>query len=79
VKQAGPAGPASRNYRRENEAIMTMLSAQCPHCKSLDFRSVGLRNGVERALNWLLAPYRCGLCGRHFFLFRWLAPAEGAA
>jgi len=26
---------------------------------------------------WLLLPYRCDLCGRHFFLLRWLAPVEG--
>ena len=56
-----------------------MLSKQCPHCKSVDFRGVGMRNAMERALRWLLSPYRCSLCGRHFFLFRWLAPLEGTA
>lgn len=56
-----------------------MLSAHCPYCRSVDFRSVGLRNGVERALHWLVAPYRCGLCGKHFFLFRWVTPVEEAA
>jgi hypothetical protein len=28
---------------------------------------------MEKALFWLLQPYRCGLCGHHFFLFRWQA------
>jgi transposase-like protein len=56
-----------------------MLSARCPHCKSVEFRNVGLRNGVERSLAWLVAPFRCNLCGRHFFLFRWVAPLENAA
>ena len=53
-----------------------MFSMRCPHCKSVDFRSVGMRNGIERAIHWLLRPYRCGLCGHHFFLFRWMIPAE---
>ena len=53
-----------------------MMFAHCPHCNSIDFRSVGTRNRVEKALAWLLAPYRCGLCGRHFFLFRWVVVEE---
>ena len=28
---------------------------------------------------WLFLPYRCALCGHHFFLLRWLAPVEGTA
>jgi transposase-like protein len=56
-----------------------MSSVSCPHCKSVDFRGVGLRNATERALQWILSPYRCSLCGRHFFLFRWQAPLEGTA
>jgi len=36
-----------------------------------------VRNTIEKALHWLLLPFRCGLCGRHFFLFRWRAPIEG--
>jgi hypothetical protein len=52
-----------------------MLSGNCPHCRSVDFRSVGFRNAVEKAFHWLLMPYRCALCGHHFFLFRWQAPA----
>jgi hypothetical protein len=40
---------------------------------------VGTRNGMEKALLWLLSPYRCSLCGRHFFLFRWRAPLAGSA
>lgn len=51
-----------------------MFSSHCPHCQSLDFRSVGVRNAIESAIHWLFRPYRCGLCGRHFFLLRWLAP-----
>jgi len=46
------------------------FSNSCPHCKSIDFRSVGTRNGFERTLRWLIQPYRCALCGRHFYLIR---------
>jgi hypothetical protein len=35
-----------------------------------------MRNSIERALRWLMLPFRCSLCNHHFFLFRWLAPAE---
>jgi hypothetical protein len=45
----------------------------------MDLRSVGIRNGLEKAFHWLLQPYRCCLCGRHFFLFRWQTAAEDAA
>jgi hypothetical protein len=38
----------------------------------VDYRSVGVRNTLEAAFHWLLLPFRCGLCGRHFFLLRWL-------
>jgi transposase-like protein len=54
-----------------------LLSTCCPHCTSIDFRSVAARNGVEVAFQWLLQPYRCALCGRHFYLFRWQIPLEG--
>jgi hypothetical protein len=56
-----------------------MLNAHCPHCKSIEFRGVGARNAMEKAVYWLLLPFRCDLCGRHFFLLRWLAPVAGAA
>jgi transposase-like protein len=55
-----------------------MLSARCPHCRSIDFRSVGIRNTFEKLFHWILQPYRCGLCGRHFFLFRWQAVTPDA-
>jgi predicted Zn-ribbon and HTH transcriptional regulator len=48
---------------------------RCPHCKSIEFRAVGARNVLEQGLQWLLQPYRCALCGHHFFLFRWNTPA----
>ena len=51
-----------------------LFSTRCPHCKSIDFRSVGVRNTIEKAFRWLLHPYRCSLCGHHFFLFGWQAP-----
>jgi transposase-like protein len=56
-----------------------MLHAHCPNCKSIEFRGVGARNALEAAFNWILWPYRCSLCGRHFFLFRWQAPIDGTA
>lgn len=43
----------------------------CPHCGSIDFRSVGVTNFVQQALYWILQPCRCSLCGHHFFLVRW--------
>ena len=57
--------------------IRPLFSTRCPHCKSIDFRGVGVRNALESAVHWLLLPYRCDLCGHHFFLFRWQAPVEG--
>jgi predicted Zn-ribbon and HTH transcriptional regulator len=51
------------------------FSAHCPHCKSIEFRSVGVRNTIEKIVFWILRPCRCGLCGRHFFLFRWQTSA----
>jgi transposase-like protein len=56
-----------------------LFSICCPHCKSIEFRSVGLRNSLERAFRWLLQPYRCSLCGHHFFLFRRQAPVGDPA
>jgi hypothetical protein len=47
----------------------------CPNCRSVDFRSVGFRNGFEKAVGRFFLPLRCSLCGRHFFLFRWQVPA----
>jgi len=44
----------------------------------VEFRSVGVRNAIEQAVHWLIRPYRCGLCGHHFFLLRGVAAAEPA-
>jgi transposase-like protein len=55
-----------------------LFSAHCPHCRSIELRSVGVRNSMEKMFLWLLQPYRCCLCGRHFFLYRWQT-ADGAA
>jgi transposase-like protein len=52
------------------------LTRACPHCKSIEFRSVGVRNAIESAIYWLFQPYRCELCGHHFFLIRWPALAS---
>ena len=60
-------------------ATISLLSAHCPHCKSIDFRSVDARNAIERAAYRLLRPYRCELCGQHFLLLRWLAPIQTTA
>ena len=54
-----------------------LFSKRCPHCRSIEFRSVGARNAFETAFEWLLQPCRCSLCGRHFFLFRWQVPIGG--
>jgi transposase-like protein len=56
-----------------------MSSTRCPYCKSIEFRGVGVRNAVEKAFSWIVSPYRCSLCGHHFFLFRWRAPIQGTA
>jgi hypothetical protein len=55
--------------------LASLLATCCPHCRSIQFRSVGARNPFERALAWLFHPYRCELCGRHVLLFRWQFPA----
>ncbi|MEP7353972.1 MAG: hypothetical protein ABI824_12135 [Acidobacteriota bacterium] len=55
-----------------------MFSKTCPFCRSTAFRSVGVRNKMEQAIHWFMLPFRCELCGHHFFLFRWAAPAEEA-
>jgi hypothetical protein len=34
---------------------------------------------MEGLVSWIVSPYRCSLCGKHFFLFRWLAPLVGTA
>jgi hypothetical protein len=60
-------------------AIAGMFSNNCPHCRSIEFRGVGVRNTLENAFHWLLLPYRCSLCGHHFFLFRWQAALGGTA
>jgi len=49
-----------------------LFTRRCPNCRSVDFRGVGARNAMEKAIHWFLLPYRCSLCGRHFFLMRWL-------
>jgi transposase-like protein len=56
-----------------------LFSTECPHCRSIDFRPVGPRNSVEGAFHWLLQPFRCSLCGHHFFLFRWQTLVGGNA
>ena len=53
--------------------LEAIFSSKCPHCRSITFRSVGSRNAVEQAVRWFVLPYRCSLCGRHFFLPRWLS------
>ena len=49
------------------------FSNRCPRCKSIDFRTVGTQNTLERTFQWLVQPCRCCLCGRHFYLIRRLA------
>jgi hypothetical protein len=56
-----------------------VIFPRCPHCRSVDFRSVGDRSALEAALHFILLPFRCALCGRHFFVCRWLLPADYAA
>jgi hypothetical protein len=58
---------------------IALFSPCCPHCKSVAFWGVGIRNSVEGFVYRWLFPYRCCLCGRHFFLFRGQAPLAGTA
>ena len=60
-------------------SALSLFSTSCPYCKSIEFRSVGVRNGIEHAFRWLVQPYRCALCGHHFFLFRRQTPIGDAA
>lgn len=57
------------------ETKLGLFTNRCPHCSSITFRPVGARNALEQAISWLLQPYRCELCGHHFFLPRWITPA----
>lgn len=56
-----------------------LFSRQCPYCRSIEFRFVGIRNSTEEAFFWLLQPCRCELCGHHFFLVRWQLPVADTA
>ncbi len=42
----------------ENRQIVTQgvrpPIPRCPHCRSIEFRSVGVRNAIERAIHWIL-------------------------
>jgi hypothetical protein len=58
---------------------MEVFTSHCPHCRSIEFRAVGWRNALEKAVRWIVMPYRCELCGHHFFLFRWQHQFIGAA
>ena len=60
-------------------SLLRMFSTCCPHCGSIEFRSVGARNFFEGSVLWLLQPCRCSFCGHHFFLFRWQVPIGGTA
>jgi transposase-like protein len=77
VKRRGWLGALCKKKDVRGWTIAVMLGlavpnpAHCPHCKSIDLRDVGIRNAFEQAIFWLLQPYRCSLCGKHFFLFRW--------
>ena len=55
-----------------------LFSTRCPHCRSIEFRTVGARGVLEQAFLWLLQPYRCELCGHGFLLFRWPGPAKAS-
>ena len=59
--------------------VRRLFQGCCPYCSSIDFRSVDARNSIEEFFDWLLQPFRCGLCGHHFFLFRWQSPIGGEA
>ena len=59
--------------------ITSMFSRRCPHCKSVMFRGVGMQNAWEVLILWLVSPFRCSLCGKHFFLLRWVVPLAGTA
>ena len=65
----------TRSHRNGGQIGMALTRA-CPHCKSIEFRSVGVRNAIESAIYWLFQPYRCERCGHHFFLIRWPALAS---
>jgi hypothetical protein len=38
-------------------AAVGLFSTRCPHCRSIDFTSVGARNTLEMAFQWLLQPH----------------------
>lgn len=65
--------------KRLLRALKSLFSTRCPHCGSIEYRSVGVRNVLEQAFLWLMQPCRCDFCGRHYFLFRWQLPISGPA
>lgn len=69
--------PAPRRTVGRKVMVNAMLTATCPHCRSIEFRSVGTQSVVEKAFLWLLQPCRCDFCGHHFFIFRWQVPLGG--
>ena len=62
---------------RENKQTMIWRKApRCPYCRSIEFRKVGARGAMEESLTWLIYPFRCELCGHHFYLYPWQLPVE---
>lgn len=59
--------------------VKHFFSTDCPHCGSIEYRNVGVRNFLEQAVFWLLQPCRCDFCGRHYYLFRWQLPVGRTA
>ena len=60
--------------------LKRLLHASCPRCGSIDLRSVGPRTRFNEKALWLMKSFRCCLCGRNVFLFRWqMRPDKEAA
>jgi len=64
-----PSQYAERRCRLMIRATISAVLHTMSHCRSIDFRPVGLRNSVERAFHWLL-QLADALMRPPLFLFR---------
>ena len=68
-------GPPAVRWR--DDMTRTSRNVTAGLIVTLGLAGIARTPSAERAIHWLVVPYRCCLCGHHFFLFRWLAPIGG--
>ncbi len=66
----GPGLPQRvRDVHRQlrKDGRLKVFSARCPYCRSVDLRSVGVRNAIEQAIHWIPAAVPLLLCAAATF------------